>query len=319
MNYRTLNKSEYSDWDKFVDSSPQGSIYSKSYYLKSIGCPFKIGIVEDSANIIAGIVLSKNEVGVYSNPLFVKYLGILYSGGSISKKRGNDKYKIDRIIIKNLPHFSIWSYYFHPKYDNWLNFYWNAYEQTTQYTYQIDFSESPDFRKNYLEKVKSPIRTALHNELIIDDISIDNFITVNKKSYTAKKRKPPYSDKKLKILLRSLSDSNSIYFKCVKDKNDNIHSVAAVAYDKKTANLILNGTDHGFAKFGGNTYLIDHMIKFASQNSKLFDFEGSMHERIEKFYRGFGANLTPYFLIYKNNVPTKIYQGILSFIKRWYL
>ena len=77
MEAQILNKTEYNVWDNFVDESFQGSIYSKSYYLNSIGCSFDIYTVEENSRIIAGIILSKNEIGIYSNSLFVKYLGIL--------------------------------------------------------------------------------------------------------------------------------------------------------------------------------------------------------------------------------------------------
>ena len=35
--------------------------------------------------------------------------------------------------------------------------------------------------------------------------------------------------------------------------------------------------------------------------SKVFDFEGSMIPQIEKYFRGFGGELTPYFVLQKNN------------------
>ena len=60
------------------------------------------------------------------------------------------------------------------------------------------------------------------------------------------------------------------------------------------------------------------MIQFSKKNSKLFDFEGSMHERIEKFYRGFGARLTPYFVISKNNLLTNVYTFAVNIAKKLY-
>lgn len=42
-------------------------------------------------------------------------------------------------------------------------------------------------------------------------------------------------------------------------------------------------------------------IKFALYNNKNFDFEGSMIESIEKYFRSFGAIQKPYFNITKTN------------------
>src|SRR4030043_2058470 len=187
MNYRILEESDYPKWDEFVDLSPQGSIYSKSFYLKNVGYPFKIGVVEENGEVIGGIVLAKNEAGVLSNPLFVKHLGVLYAADVEKSGKGRDlKYKIDREIISNIGGWRIWSYTFAPNFKNWLNFYWNGYKQTTRYTYQIDFSKKPDFRATYGEKVKSPLRAARKAELVIDDIDAAVFAEVNEKTYKGK-------------------------------------------------------------------------------------------------------------------------------------
>ena len=41
-----------------------------------------------------------------------------------------------------------------------------------------------------------------------------------------------------------------------------------------------------------------HAIQFAATVSRVVDFEGSMMEPVERFFRGFGAVQTPYFAIW---------------------
>jgi hypothetical protein len=60
--------------------------------------------------------------------------------------------------------------------------------------------------------------------------------------------------------------------------------------------------NHNLQNFGANSFLILKTIEFASKVSKGFDFEGSMIKSIERFYRGFGGELTPYYQIWKNNM-----------------
>lgn len=318
MNYRIIEENDYPKWDEFVDFSPEGSVYSKSFYLKSVGYPFKIGAVEENGEIIGGIVLAKNEVGVFSNPLFVKHLGVLYAADIEKSGKGRDlKYKIDREIISNMKGWKVWSYSFHPNFRNWLNFYWNGYKQTTRYTYQIDFLKTPDFRACYGEKVKAPLRAAHKAELVIDDIDAAAFAEVNEKTYRGKGGRQPYSKTRLVNLLNQLSGQRCLCMKSAKDRKGNIHSVAAIVYDRRSANLILNGTDPAYRQFGGNSMLIDFMIEFASKRCEIFDFEGSMHEQIEKFYRGFSGELVPYYSIYKANLPTSLYHCLLDAVKKW--
>ena len=56
--------------------------------------------------------------------------------------------------------------------------------------------------------------------------------------------------------------------------------------------------------------LIWNAIKFASNNSNIFDFEGSMIRPIENFFRAFGGIQAPYLLVEKTN------SKILKFLKK---
>ncbi|NEW61436.1 GNAT family N-acetyltransferase, partial [Sulfurovum sp. bin170] len=71
---KTLEKKNYEDWNSFVDSSNQGSIFSKTWYLDALQMEYEILIVEDRDRIEAGTVLAKNEINIYSNPMLDKYL-----------------------------------------------------------------------------------------------------------------------------------------------------------------------------------------------------------------------------------------------------
>jgi len=57
-------------------------------------------------------------------------------------------------------------------------------------------------------------------------------------------------------------------------------------------------------------------IKFALENNKQFDFEGSMLESIEKYFRSFGAVQKPYFQITKiNSKILKVRECLQELIK----
>lgn len=301
-------------WDEFVCCSPQGSVYAKSFYLDSTGYPYTIGVVEKGHSIKGGIVLARNEVGVRCNPLFVKYLGVLYSPETFHKP--GETYKVDRALLASIMPCGVWFYSFHPNFRNWLNFYWKGFRQTTHYTYRIDFTAVQDYRSRYGEKVKAPLRAAERHGLVLDDIDIEILMEVDHATYAARSTRPPYRRERLVNQLRTLSDHGCLYKKCVKDPDGNIHAAAAIVYDDKTSNLIINGSRPEYRRFGGNTLLIDHMIDYTSSRMAVFDFEGSMHERIEAFYRGFGGTLTPYYVIRAGNIATAVYSLAMRIYKR---
>ena len=52
---------------------------------------------------------------------------------------------------------------------------------------------------------------------------------------------------------------------------------------------------------GGTDAVLIEGIKFAMETNRTFDFEGSMIESIEKYFRSFGAIQRAYFNIFKTN------------------
>lgn len=64
------------------------------------------------------------------------------------------------------------------------------------------------------------------------------------------------------------------------------------------------------------SFLTWEAIKFSSGVTKTFDFEGSMIESVERFFRAFGAKQKPYFQVSKiNSLPYKIYLDARSWVR----
>jgi hypothetical protein len=63
---------------------------------------------------------------------------------------------------------------------------------------------------------------------------------------------------------------------------------------------------------GANTLLYWEAIRLASQVSRAFDFEGSMVEPIEHYFRGFGGRQTPYFCVRRANLRGRTALGARS-------
>ena len=63
----------------------------------------------------------------------------------------------------------------------------------------------------------------------------------------------------------------------------------------------MGGGNPDLRNSGAQSLCMWEAIKFASSLNLSFDFEGSMIEPIERFFRNFGAIQTPFFCIYKTN------------------
>ena len=63
----------------------------------------------------------------------------------------------------------------------------------------------------------------------------------------------------------------------------------------------MGGIHPEYKDLGGMDLIQYESIKFALNNNLKYDFEGSMIESIEKYFRSFGAIQKPYFQITKTN------------------
>lgn len=304
MKFHFLDSCDYVHWDAFVAESPQGSIFSTSGFLNALRVQYRIAVLSNSEGIVAGIVLAKNLLGAYANPLFAKYLGII-----LPPERENTKYvynlarehKLINALIENLSLYRSFDYTFHPNFSNWLPFYWSGYRQETRYTYYFpDISDIKVLLDNAHSRVRRNLRKAeRHNVRFCSKIDPSSFYTINRLTFERQGGKPPFNFKTLKCLYRELKQKEQIHLLGVRNKADKLLAVAGIVNDKKCSYLLFNGMDHRLSDVGANTKLIIETLAYCNTLAPMFDFEGSMIRGIESFYQSFGAIQTPYFSVYR--------------------
>ncbi len=305
MKVYKLSIDKYKDWNTFVDNSPQGSIFSKTWYLDALQVDYDILIVEDKDKIKAGIVLAKNEINTYANPMLDKYLGILYERveGNIQKAISN-QYKYTEALAKELKKITSFDYYFHPSFNNWIPLSWAGFTQQTRYTYRIDNLKDTveDIEKKYHSNLKNDIKNAIKNNVIIkQNIPFEDLWNTIDKTFLRQGSKSPFDKEKLSIFIKNITKKDSFISFGVYDKDNKCIAVLGIVYEEKSSYLILNGIDIDNQIRGANAYIIHESIKYCHSKCKFYDFEGSMLPGVEQFYRRFGGELTPYYKIWNDN------------------
>lgn len=102
-------------------------------------------------------------------------------------------------------------------------------------------------------------------------------------------------------ILKRLMAQNFAYTVTVAKKSE-VLAVAVMACDSNNAYYIAGGTSQQQNTGGAGAYVLWESIKLAKEKKiPVFDFCGSSVASIERFFRGFGGELTPYFRIKKNN------------------
>jgi len=143
---------------------------------------------------------------------------------------------------------------------------------------------------------------------VIESEDISKFYELNKMTFERQGLSIPYSYEFVKRLFDNCKENSSVKIYFAKDLENNIIAANFLVYDENTVYYLMGGIDPNKKDMGGMDLILYESIKFALMNSRSFDFEGSMIESIEKYFRSFGAIQKPYFQISKIN--SKIIQTI---------
>lgn len=286
------------------------SFFSQPWWLDAavgdIG--WDVALVEEDGEIHAALPYVKRRrfgMVLLTQPTLTPSLGpwIRQTQGKNSEKNSNEK-RLTQSLIQALPRFDKFNQRFNCNITNWLPFYWAGFSQTTRYTYILpDVTNHDHLWKGLRENIRGDIRKASRRfEVSVrSDLSILDFIAINKKTFDRQGIRVPYSDDYI-LRLDSICEKRQCRkFFIASDASGNHHAGVYIVWDRNCAYYIMGGSDRNLRMSGAMSLCLWEAIKFTSTVAQGFDFEGSMIEPIERFFRAFGAEQKPYFAISKSN------------------
>lgn len=297
-----------------------GSIFNSEKWLRLHGTNLMLfGIFDNSDKIIGGFYLYKQKHFIfnhYKNPPFTPHNGLFFIDNTKNKVKSlSNTKKIISLINEITDKFSlhITSFAFPHNFSNFHSFILNGYKVIPNYTYLINLKLSEEeMLQNMSPERRNDINRATKDN--IDCKLESNFENVKKLVLNTFNRKNAGIDIEYldKILFQFAENSNSFAFVSYKDS---IPSAAAFCvYDKNTAYYLFGGYDSKNKHHGAGVLAIWNSIKHSKElNLNTFDFEGSMIPEVEKYFRDFGGDSTPYFFVNKASLPLEF---ALKLIKR---
>ncbi|WP_341875760.1 GNAT family N-acetyltransferase [Defluviitalea saccharophila] len=248
-----------------------------------------------------------------TNGIWIKYP----PNQKYTRKLAFEKDIINELVLKleKLP-IANFNQNFHYSFTNWLPLYWNQFKQTTRYTYVIEKLDDLDnVYNNFESRIRRLIKKASSLVEVKEDCDIETFYKINKKTFERQNIDIPYSLDFLRRIDKACQKRNTRKIFYAEDKEGNIHATIYIVWDRESVYYLLGGEDTKLRTSGAHALLIWKAIQFASTFAKRFDFEGSMIEPIERYFRAFGAKQKTYFNIQKNYVT---YPNVDSRYKQYY-
>lgn len=242
---------------------------------------------------------------ILKQPPLTQFLGPWFKdipGSKYSKKLAREK-DLTEMLLSKLPYCDYFIQNFSSEIVNWLPWYWSGYNQTTCYTYRLsDLSNIDNVWDSMESKIRTDIRKAeKHGIKSVETDNIDIFWCVLEKTFLRQGKVVPYSLIFLKNLDLAARERESRKILLGQDSQGKIHSVCYLVWNADCIWYLIGGGDPELRSSGATSLVLWDAIKYAAGERKIFDFEGSMIEPVERFFRGFGAKQTPYSTISKVN------------------
>jgi len=238
-------------------------------------------------------------------PAFTPYMGpcLIYPEIKSEYERRSFENKVLKDLIRQVPPFAEIRFKWQHGYDNWLPFYWQSFQQQTAYTYIIrDTSHLETVFKSFKSSIQRQIRKAAAQLKVRSATEITEVVRMLRKSLG--KQADKIVDEPLLAGLHQVTQAHKrgMILEAL-DPYDRVIAAIYLIWDEREVMYLYGGYDDTYNDSGAMPLLFWQAIRLAHQKQLSFNFEGSMIPGVEKFFRSFGAELTPVSFIVKRGFP----------------
>lgn len=192
-------------------------------------------------------------------------------------------------------------------------FIWQKFKVIPNYTYRISLSQTMEeiYAKMTTER-RNDIKKAIKDGVTVEKCTDHNIVKGLVEKTFGRKSMSVNQHFLQKVLFEYANVDNTFAF--VSYLNGDPIACVFCIFDHHAAYYLLGGYDNKKKHGGAGALALWNAIQHSkSLNLDTFDFEGSMIVPIEKYFRGFGGDITPYYVINKANL---ILEMGLKFVKR---
>lgn len=238
-------------------------------------------------------------------PQLTQFSGPLYCYGELSgySHRLEFEKNVARELLRQVESVNpaLFLQNFSPQVTNWLPFFWAGYRQSTRYTYRIDDIGDLDrvFASFDVEKRQKKIHKYEKSTMVRFDMRPEDFARFHCKYWNEKGKGDLLSEDLIKRVCSNALERGQGVIASLHDAENRLLSARFVAFDDRCAYSLMSAHDLSLHRSGHSETLLWGLLKYLNGKVHSFDFEGSMDEGIEYFYRSFGAKQIPFFEISK--------------------
>ena len=180
------------------------------------------------------------------------------------------------------------------------------------YTYILESgSDNDEVWQGLLPKIRTDIKKARRSVTISEHNDVAILLNQIDKTFRRQSKTRNYSDETVIRLDNVLKERSQRLLLVAKDEQERVHAAAYFVWDGNAMHYLLGGGDPDLRSSGATSLLLWHGIQVAVEKNLSFNFEGSMVEGIERFFRAFGAKQVPYLRISKES-PKAAFRRVIK-------
>lgn len=304
-------------WDRFVDESPQGCLFCRSWWLEAV-CPegFEVLALRKGDRIVAGMPLARYRkwgLEAVHMPQLTQTLGPLLAPPTSDRYEKALSAEMDALaaLVEAIPPVAHFNAFCHYSLTNWLPFHWAGYEQTTRYTYVIDDLSNLDaVFAGFSHSKRKNVKKAEKAVEVREDMPPREFYGHHERSMRQQGDTISHSFELFERIHRATAERDAGKTWYAVDAEGNVHSAIFVIWDAASAYYLISSIDPDYRNSGSPTLLVQRAIEHVAPLTKAFDFEGSMIPGVESSFRKFGAVQKRYFHLHRNALPLVVRLGV---------
>ena len=275
-------------------------------------------VVKEKEQIVGRFPFCINK-GNIEMPTLTQTCGVWLNEGEVRVGNENlsQRKKIIDGLLEQLPRYKNMKVALDVSMDYILPFLWKGYTVLPRVSYRISYLDNIDaVYNNFSKTVKKNIKSAQKKVKITTESNVEVLLDIMDKTFAAQGRKYPISKDIVRNIVTECDKRGNGIMYTAKDDEGNVHACSYFVFDEKVFYYLIAGSDSAFRTSGAQTLILWEAIQYASKVSQIFDFEGSMVEGIETFFRRFGGVPVTYYEIAKEGFVHQILGILKPRIKR---
>lgn len=305
---------ELDAWDRLVGESPAGTVFHTTTWLDAATEPCRVYGCYKGEELLGGMATASHREGGLRkavHPALTPYLGMVTAPqpGKYVTAVSNEKKMAAALADRLQEDHDLVRTNFAPETVDLQPFIWEGFDVTVGYTYRLDISDLDAAWDAMDSSRRRDVRSAEKEDVRIEEGTVDDVLAMVRETFERKGRSVGF-DRAARDHDDALREAGRARAFVARDDDDRRLAAAYLVWDDKRAYYLLGG--HDGTHHGAMAATMWDAIRTTAEEIGLeeFDFEGSMDPGVERFFRKWGGQITPYFRASWANTKARLVQGV---------